>query len=244
MLNINNTATDWHKFLASLADEAARDADATAPEFALHGVLHDLSLVARAYASRLDVERGREGANELKQSAPVSDDQLVTDRVSAEPSAEPVSPSVLPGWLLETLATMGKEIEELRRRVEYLENNQQKSVVTPSMPYALNEAEIYDEDRSAWNTVDRARAALRGMLAREHQQRARIRQTVLLRVTALANQPGDLTADEKAELRQHQVRAEELAQIDAICGVKLDEIAGTDDLLMLREFDVKKGWPE
>lgn len=246
MLDIKNTARDWRKFLSDLADEATRDAKATSEDLALHNVLHDLSLVAKAYAERLDISRGDDVADEsednLKQLAPERAVQLVTDAHSAA-LAGPVSPSVLPGWLLETLRQMGEEIERLKDRVFALENQQQISTIVPVAQYAIDDINIVDEDRSAWNSVDRARAALRGMISREHQKRARIRQTILSRVTMLAGQR-EISSDERAELQQHQDRAAELGEIDAIAGVKLDEIAGIDDLLVLREYDEKKGWPE
>lgn len=245
-LDIKNTARDWHTFLQELANEAARDADATPKDMALHNVLHDLHLVARAYAERLDIERGVDLAVEtdnLKQLVPGEDVQLVTDPTPAAPSAEPVSPSALPDWLLETLRNMGEEILRLQDRVSALENQQQLTSIIPSTQYQIDEISIVDEDRSAWNSVDRARSALRGMVAREHQKRARIRQTILARVTMLATQR-ELSSDEKAELQQHQDRAAELGEIDALAGVKLDEIAGIDDLVQLREYDEKKGWPE
>lgn len=246
-LDINNTARDWKKFLGELAAEAARDADATPREMALHNVLHDLHLVAMAYAERLDVERGEdvEGADDnLKQLVPGEDAQLVTDPKPAASDAGPVSPSVLPDWLLETLRNMGEEIELLKARVLALESEQQRTMIVPAPQYAVDEISVIDEDRSAWNSVDRARGALRGMIGREHQKRARIRQAILARVTMLATQPGELSSDERAELRQHQDRAAELAEIDAIAGVKLDEIAGIDDLLALREYDHLDGWPQ
>jgi hypothetical protein len=244
-LDINNTARDWKKFLSDLAAEAARDADNTPRDFALYNVLYDLHLVALAYSERLVIERGEdvEADDNLKQLVP-GETQLVTDVPLAASDAGPVSPSVLPDWLLETLRNMGEEIERLKARVLALENNQQLTVITPAPQYAVEEISVIDEDRSAWNSVDRARAALRGMVGREHQKKSRIRQAILARVTMLATQPGELSADERAELRQHQDRAAELAEIDAIAGVKLDEIAGIDDLIQLREYDHLKGWPQ
>lgn len=245
-LNIKNTARDWRSFLVELAAEAARDADSTPAEYALHDVLHDLSLVAAAYSERLDVLRGEEGAaegeSELKQLVPEGTAQLVTD-VPVAASAGPVSPSVLPDWLLETLRNMGNEIESLRSRVSALEDNAQKQIITPAPLYAVDEVGIFDEDRMAWNSVGRARSALRGMIGREHQQRARIRQTILARVTSLAMQQ-ELTADERAELAQHRDRADELATIDAIAASKIGEVEGIDDLLVLREYDTRGGWPQ
>jgi len=245
-LNIKNTARDWRSFLVELAAEAARDADSTPVEYALHDVLHDLSLVAAAYSERLDTLRGEEGAadgeSELKQLVPGETGQLVTD-VPTAAQAGPVSPSELPDWLLETLRSMGAEIDDLKARVSELELNAQKASIIPAPQYAVDEVGIYDEDRSAWNSVGRARSALRGMIGREHQQRARIRQTILARVTMLATQQ-ELTQDEKAELRQHQDRADELATIDAIAATKIDEVEGIDDLLALREYDTRGGWPQ
>lgn len=244
-LNIKNSAREWHTFLQELAAEAARDADATPRDMALHNVLHDLHLVAMAYAERLDVVRGEEADDDnLKQLVPGEDAQLVTDPTPAAPSAEPVSPSALPDWLLETLRSMGEEILRLQDRVSALENQQHLTSIIPSTQYAIDEIAVVDEDRSAWNSVDRARSALRGMVGREHQKRARIRQAILARVTALANGRDELTPDEKVEMQQHRDRATELAEIDALAGVKLDEIAGIDDLVQLREYDEKKGWPE
>lgn len=246
-LNIKNTARDWRSFLVELAAEAARDADSTPAEYALHDVLHDLSLVAAAYSERLDVLRGEEGAaeaeGELKQLVPGETGQLVTDVPPAAPTAGPVSPSELPDWLLETLRNMGAEIDDLRVRVAALELNAQKTVITPAPQYAVDEVGIFDEDSSAWNSVGRARSALRGMIGREHQQRARIRQAILARVTALAMQQ-DLDADERAELAQHRDRADELATIDAIAATKIDEVEGIDDLEVLRTYNARGGWPQ
>ena len=106
----------------------------------------------------------------------------------------------------------------------------------------LDPAVILDDDRTAWDSIDRARAALRSMVIRKHRDMTMIRQRVLERVAALARQPVR-TSDENAELGQHEARAHELAEIDAIAGVKLDEIAGLDDLELARLFDVEKGWP-
>jgi|694.fasta_scaffold00779_32 hypothetical protein len=243
MLDIKNTSRDWKLFLQELAAEAVRDADTTPPEMALHNVLHDLSLVARAYAGRLDdVERGS-GDDDLKQLVPDEASQLVTDAPSATPVG-PVSPSELPDWLLETIRSMSDEIEALKVRLSALEGQAQISSIVPTETYRVDELTIFDEDRSAWNSVERARSALRGMIGREHQKRTRIRQAILARVTMLTALPGELTSDERAELRQHQDRAAELGEIDAIAGVKLDEIAGIDDLVTLREYDPIKGWPE
>jgi hypothetical protein len=246
-LNIKNTARDWRSFLVELAAEAARDADSTPAEYALHDVLHDLSLVAAAYSERLDVLRGEEGAaeneDELKQLVPEGTVQLVTDVPLAAATAGPVSPSELPDWLLETLRSMGNEIESLRSRVAALEDNAQKQTITPAPQYALDEVGIFDEDRMAWNSVGRARSALRGMIGREHQQRARIRQAILARVTSLAMRQ-ELDADERAELAQHRDRADELATIDAIAASKIGEVEGIDDLLVLREYDTRAGWPQ
>lgn len=237
MLNIDNTATSWHEFLVSLATEAKRDADATDVRFALHGVLNDLANVALAYANRLELERG----NDLKQPAPA--EHLVTASAGAAPSAGPASPSELPGWLLETLQSMGLRIEGLEARVAYLEENANKTTIAPSPPFSYDAIDVIDEDRSAWNTVDRARSALRGMIMREHRQRAASRQAILSRIASLALDP-DKDGMVAAEIRQHQMRADELATIDAVAGVMLDEISAIDDLLTLREYNVRKGWPQ
>ena len=245
-LNIKNTARDWRSFLVELAAEAARDADSTPSEYALHDVLHDLSLVAAAYSERLDVLRGEEsaveGESELKRLVPEGANQLVTDAPDAA-QAGPVSPSELPDWLLETLRNMGAEIDDLRARVAVLELNAQKTSITPAMQYAVDEVGIFDEDSRAWNSVGRARSALRGIIGREHQQRARIRQAILARVTSLAMRQ-DLDADERAELAQHRDRAEELATIDAVAASKIDEVEGIDDLEVLRTYNARGGWPQ
>ena len=237
-IRVDNTATSWNEFLVALALEADRDAEATDPQFALRGVLTDLALVARSYAGRLEIERGPE----LKQPVVAgAEAELVTEPAAATPVELSRSPSELPDWLLETLKNMGIQIEDLQRRVAYLEDNLNKVVIAPSPPFMLEE-EI-NEDRDTWNSVGYARVQLRAMVNLEHKKRAASRQAIFRRVAFLASQP-DRDGSAAAEIRQHNARAEELSMIDAVCGVKIDEIEALDDLLALREYDVQKGWPQ
>lgn len=264
MINIDNTASGWHDFLRSLAQEAERDAGALDARFTLHGVLSDLANVARAYAGRLEIERGRDdeirrATNELS--------QLVTAGASVTATVEPASPSgvsgrspdtiafqapplvappalpaELPDWLMSAIADMAERISKLEARVAELEAAPRQYVpITPQ--FAHDVVDVIDEDRTAWNTVDRARSALRGMVMREHRRLSASRQAILSRVASLMIDAKDGDTLVSAELRQHKDRAEELANIDAIMGVKLDEIAGIDDLLALREYDPLRGWP-
>lgn len=245
-LNIDNTAKSWGEFLQSLADEAARDAASLRPDLALHGILNDLSLVARAYVERVNLERG----NDVKRSAEVPVAEAPATPLEAPLDVgEPVARKP-DGWLLDTLADMHNRfgalearIESLEARVDYLERNQKLTSVAP-VAYLI-ESENVDEDPAVWDSIDRARAALRGMVAREHRERAASRQRILERVASLAGSPErDSSID--AEIRQHQARADELGKIDAIAGGKMDEIAGLLDLAAARAYvgDVKKGWPE
>lgn len=241
-LNINNTAIDWGTFLLSLSEEAGKDAASTDAQFALHGVLRDLSLVSKAYAARLGVTE--RAATEVKQLADAPADPALVTPAPAEPTpvvAGPSSPAdQTPGWLLDTLASQYKQIEELRARVDELERNQQKTTVSVA-PL------MFDPDepilpRDAWNSVDQARTALRLMVDRELKTLTKMRQTVLKRVTSLAMGPRDALID--AELRQHQDRARELESLDLCAAQTLDRIAGIDDLETLRAFKVTEGWPQ
>lgn len=243
-LNINNTATDWHAFLVSLAEEAGRDAARTPPEFKLHSILTDLSLVAQAYSERLDVERRLEELQQPVEAGravvvPVSEDAAPLKEVAPR---DPYSPEDLPDWLLKAFTDLGARVAILEAKVEALERDAHKTSVQPS-PFWIDEGGNLDDNRAAWDSITRARSALRAMVMREHQQRARIRQQVLDRVVALARSPFR-DAEMEAEIRQHEQRAEELAVIDGIAQRKLDEIAGLDDLEIARTYDVRKGWPE
>ncbi len=266
MIDIDNTASSWFDFLTQLSEEAKRDSETLDPRFALHGILADLSNVAAAYAGRLETEQRQD----LSRPVDGADPLLVTEPAPVAPAAEPVSPSetsdrpvettftgdqpmdaspqvlppteaAIPGWLLDALADMARRIEELEARVTQLEQKP-RDYVSVKDPYQLDLIDVIDEDRTAWNSVDRARAALRGMIMREHRRLSASRQAILSRLAALALDP-DRDGLVGAELRQHRDRAQELASIDAIMGVKLDEIAGNDDLLALREYDPLKGWP-
>lgn len=248
----DNTAESWGAFLLQIAEEAKHDAGQHGTGLVLHECLKDLAVVATAYAGRLGIEKGAiVPMPETKQvgfvdllmgdtvAAPVSDPATLArlaaleDRIVTLPPVE----QVLPAWLLETLRTLDE-------RVTALENAEQRQFVTPSQAFTVEPVLIVDDDPTAWDSIDRARTALRSMVVRQHRDRAGIRQKVLDRVTALARQPGlhdDSTA--LAELRQHEARAQELAEIDAIAGVKLDEIAALDDLELARLYDASKGWP-
>jgi hypothetical protein len=238
-MDIDNTASSWFDFLQQLAAEADRDAAATDTRFALHGVLTDLAHVARAYSGRLELERTPAPEQSVEADAGVG---LVADPAVAEGAIPdgPVSPSEPPDWLLSAFQNLAARVEDLEGRVSVLE---QSRTSIPVGAFGLLETEVFDEDRTAWNSVTRARAALRGMIGREHKARAAARQAILARVVALALAP-DNDSETQAEIRQHQQRADELATIDAIAGVKVDEVEAIDDLLALREYDVKKGWPQ
>jgi len=242
-LDIKNNAHSWGDFLTSVAEEAARDAASLSPDMTLHVILSDLALVAGAYAERVNLERG----NEVKQ--PVAA-YPVAPSIEA-PLGATVTQTETPGWLLDTLADLHKahgaleaRVANLETRVFELERNQQQTVVTPAATYIV-ESENDDLDPAAWDNIDRARSALRGMVAREHRKRSAIRQAVLARVTSLAASPERNSAIE-AELRQHSARAEELGEIDAIAAVKMDAIAALDDIGEARGFmlTVVEGWPQ
>lgn len=252
MINVGENSKSWLEFLKALAAEAARDAESIEPSMALHGVLRDLSNVALAYAGRIDLIRGEE--IKLSLLAEVGDsERLVNDPVAAE-SEGPVSPSVLPSQQTETktenegpayearIAALEYALSELALRVEDLERNQNKVSITPTPPFAMDDEQI-NEDRATWNSVDSARAALRALVNREHKERSASRQAILARIASLAS-VRDPDEALRAEIVQHQARAEEFGSIDVIRDVKLDEIAAIDDLLELREFNEKKGWPE
>jgi hypothetical protein len=232
----DNNAESWGAFLLKLADEAEHDAGEHDTALSLHVTLKDLANVARAYVDRLGVERTG------KVTAPPATVGFTDLLMGAEIPVSPAVPFELPDWLLDAINLMRKKIEDLEVRVTDLENNQQKQTVDVSSLRLDPAAAAIDDDRTAWDSIDRARAALRGMVIRKHRDMTRIRQRVLDRVTALAKQVVR-TSDENAELNQHEARSHELAEIDAIAGVKLDEIAALDDLELARLFDVEKGWP-
>lgn len=253
-LDIKNTATDWHKFLMDLAMEANGDAATTDPQLTLHGVLTDLALVAKAYAGRLDVERGGEAAtlddvSAVCYRAPPSDDLtdlmsriVMLEALASAPSVE----SALPDWLNEVLGSLANRIEALEQRVTDLENNQQKTAISPMSPFALEAADVIDDNPDAWDNIDRARIALRSMVIRTYRQRVATRQRILDRVTYLARMP-ERDSEANAELAQHEARAKEFGEIDVLAQVKADEIAGIDDLDVAREYAerfLNKGWPE
>lgn len=236
-LNIDNTATAWGDYLLSLADEAAKDALSTDESLALHGVLRDLALVASAYAGRLGVERGGN-------ASAAADDAAVTSTVAADAIKGPAVADTR--WIEENFAMMRKRIDALEERVAWLEDNQNRASVTIPPALSINPDAPIDDNPAAWDNITRARAALQSMIARKHSQLSRIRQTLLTRVTSLARDPAR-DSDGDAELRQHEARAEELGQIDAIAARKLDEIAGLDDLDAARAFagvGVDAGWPQ
>lgn len=252
----DNNAASWGAFLLKVADEAEHDAGQHDTALALHVTLKDFANVARAYVDRLGVERTGKMAEPATavgfvdlppgdQAPPASPEVFGVSALSE--TVEALSEKVarlgeLPDWLLDAINLMRKKIEDLEARVTDLENNQQKRTVDVSSLRLDPAAVFVDDDRTAWDSIDRARAALRGMVIRKHRDLTAIRQRVLARVTALARQP-ERSNDEKAELTQHEARAHELAEIDAIAGVKLDEIAGLDDLELARLFNVEKGWP-
>lgn len=250
-VKVDNDAVSWRAYLLDLADEALLDAGAIDPRFKLHVILNDLASVAIAYAGRIEIDRG----NEVRQPVEAAS--------SAEPHEAPLGGSAptlgeQPDWLSDILNLLRNKIATLEERcdslealcmaldarIDTLERNQQLNVITPASAYLI-ESENDDIDPAAWDNIDRARAALRGMVAREHRQRAAIRQQVLARVTALARSP-ERDAEIDAELRQHELRAQELGEIDAIAGAKMDEIAGLDGLDDARDYvaKVRAGWPE
>lgn len=255
----DNTADSWGQALLKLADEAEHDAGEHDTSLALHSVLADLAAVARSYAGRLDVERSPAVAAGL----PTPAMSEVIDRVALqthdtleapdyaaviERLAKLENPALiatnagvpiaqLPEWLAAALKDLSDRIAALEARANF-------TTVAPSPVYANDALEVYDDDPSAWDNIDRARNALRRMVMRQHRERAGIRQKILERVSSLARLP-DIASNGalQAELRQHEARADELATIDAVCGVKLDEIAGLDDLEVARSYDASKGWP-
>jgi len=247
----DNTAESWGAALLQLAAEAEHDAGEHDTGLALHVTLTDLSQIARAYAGRLvDTTHTGKVIEPARESLPLIPELAwPTEEAPAVPlpggvgfvdlliGAEISPAATLPDWLADTL-------RDLDARLTALENRANFDTVAPAALFGLDPVPLADDDRSAWDSIDRARAALRGMVIREHRSRASIRQKVLERVTALARTP-DVASDAalSAELRQHEGRAQELAEIDAIAGVKLDEIAGLDDLDLARLFDVGKGWP-
>lgn len=240
-LSIDGNAETWQAFLEALADEAQNDASATDVQFALHNTLRDLSLVARAYATRIAMDRGTEvkqPAAAVAPAEPTLEAGLEAPLGGAAPEAQ------IPGWLLDALADANNRIGALEARVEALEQNQQLNFITPDRAY-LVEAENEDIDPAAWDNIDRARAALRGIVAREHRRLTQVRQQLLSRVVSLAREP-ERNSEIDAEIRQHETRAQELGETDAIAGRKMDEIAAIDDLDQARDYATvaREGWPE
>lgn len=242
----DNNAESWGAFLLKVADEAEHDAGEHDTSLALHVTLKDLANIARAYVDRLGVERtGKVSApatvgliglltgDEIPASPEIFGVSALTETVNAL-SEKVAHLGELPDWLLATIKDLDARLTALEARAQF------NTVDVSSL--RLDPVVVLDDDRTAWDSIDRARAALRGMIIRKHRDMTQIRQKVLDRVTALARQP-ERDNDEKAELGQHEARAHELAEIDAIAGVKLDEIAGLDDLELARLFDVDKGWP-
>lgn len=264
----DNTNTDWGAHLLRLADEAEHDAGEHDSSLVLAETLKDLAHVARAYAGRLGVERtgkvrevatadgvgfvdmllGAEipphGADIESLRTAVAELRQRVDLAPSASMADAAPPAELPEWLLSTLANHHERMVALEARVTDLEARAQFGTVAPGL-WSLDPVDtVVDEDRDQWDSIVRARAALRGMVVREHRDRSAIRQKVLERVASLARRP-DIGSDAaaNAELRQHEARAQELAEIDVIVGVKLDEIAALDDLEIARSYNTKEGWP-
>lgn len=226
----DNTAESWASALLALADEAAGDAKQRDTSLALTVTLNDLSAILRSYAGRLDVER-----------LPVAPDESDAARLQGAQAAPAVP---VPAPVTDLPDRLAAALRDLDERVAALEARANFTVITPAPAFAPNTVLVIDDDPGAWDSIERARAALRSMVVREHGDRARIRQSILERVAALARTP-DLATNSaaQAELRQHEHRAQELAEIDAIAGVKMDQIAALDDLELARTFNVKDGWP-
>lgn len=214
--------------------------------------------VARAISDDVEVQQATreaviEEATQAAEAAPVE----------VAPAAETPAPEYkLPDWLAEGMQQLHErlavlEAEGFPRRVASLEQRVadleaalermgEADAITPSPTLMVEKIDPEDYRPESWNSIDRARQALRNQVGRAYSERTAIRQTVLNAVTALADLAarGALDDQQQAELAQQRERADRLAQLDVNYGVKLDEIAALDDLDEARKYDAAAGWAE
>jgi hypothetical protein len=167
----------------------------------------------------------------------------------------------LPGWLRETLQSHHERMDghdariaqleallaDALTRIAWLENNIGLSGVSVTDDFVAD-VPINPDDYNpeSWGSIERAREALGKQVRREHRNLAGIRQTVLNAVVDLSDRQalGDLSDDDRAQLAQHRARADRLDQIDSVRDMKLDEIAGLDDLGAAKTYRADVGWPQ
>lgn len=250
---IENTATAWGDALHALAREASADAAQRDSSTQLSVILDDLSRVLDAYVVRLTgVERGASDQQSGSLDFLDEPEAAAADDAPAAP-ATPAPPYELPDWLLSTLENHHARITALEESVAsmaaLLENNANLNTVSVASKFAASTpVDPDDYQPESWGSIERARLALSNRVRREHARRSSIRQTVLNAVMDLASQqaadPESFSDDDRAQLAQQRARAERLAQIDVTRDVKIDEVAGLDDLAIARAYVAESGWPE
>jgi hypothetical protein len=243
----------WGAKIRGWAAEVAAEAQRHHESLNLHTTLNDLDKVLHAYAGRLSITvtppgvMSTEAAMEPLAETPVAvgavaefaqklRDEMrafqksVEDRLAA---LNTVGATDVPGWLLDTLDDHNRRITALEERANFGE---------AVIPQRFMPEEPLDIDPAAWDSIERARKALQGLLRHEFQTRTALRLNLLARVTSLSRLA---VRDEgqEAELRQHEGRVVEQQQIEAVYGAKRDEIEALDDLEIARTYNVKAGWP-
>lgn len=157
----------------------------------------------------------------------------------------------LPGWIRDTLDSHHERIAALEAvipgmldKIAYLESNANLVNVAIGNEFVADKTPIDPNDYApeTWGSIERARQALRNRVNREYNSRAAVRQLVLQAVVDLASVQ-DRSDDDEMQLKQMQVRAERLGELDVVRDVKLDEIANLDDLEKARSYETGVGWP-
>lgn len=252
-------ARDSATVLAEILDDLSRVLDAYVVR--LDGVERSVKVAALETTALTGLEKQAEQIEQEAEIPAIVEHIAATmavadmDALTARIAALEARNTDLPGWIRsvledhhDRLVAVENAVVDLQDRITLLENSAQLTQVdVPQEMIAEQPIDPLDFRPEAWGSIERARQALSNRVHREHRKRATVRQTVLNAVTALAIQqnadPATFSEDDRAQLRQHQERANILAEIDVVRDVKLDEIAALDDLEIARAYEAEGGWP-